>query len=159
MGIIYRTAEQLNQQLYPVSIHLKQTVSETITGDGTWQSPGTNIVLSTPTAENCSYVAGSINYDGVYNVSRYLYANVSIKAISAATTIILSGGKNDTPDTDYQPNVVLVNANDTKLLTIEIPVDLTGNNGDTVDFFIKADKDFTLVNANFRLGERKNSEL
>lgn len=158
MGIINLTTAKINEELYPVSIHLNQTVSETITGNGSWQSPGTNVNVIPPTAENASYSANSIQYDGAIDVTRYLYSEVVVKAISANTTIILSAGKNGLPDANHQVQVILTSAGDEKLLIIDVPIDFTGNSADYADFFIQANKNFTLVNAQFRLGKRKQGE-
>lgn len=165
MGTINLTTEQINQKLYPLSIHLNQTVLEAITGNGTWQGVGTNVVKIEPTAENCDYTGGSIVIPPTpYPLTRYIKCSVSVQGVSAATNIVLGanygvGTPATEPNTDYTPDLTLINANQEDILTVLVPIQTSDTQTTYVDFFLKGDKNFNVKNAYFILGSKAEGEL
>lgn len=143
MGTLNKTTRSLNNNTRSA---LVLSAPEAIVGDGTYKSPGTNVIELNPDfTENITYGGGSATYTGLDTIWITIRSTISVSSASAGVTVTITSGTNSTPSTAQEIENKITSASEVKELTHQGVFEL--NPGDTMDFFIKATANVTLEKA------------
>jgi len=141
MSVITRSARNLNNKTRST---LRLSQPEPIIGDSTWRSPGNFVVEVDPTlTENINYTGGSAVYTGLDDIQIQMTATITTEATGGSnTTVLMTGGIQGNEDLNQVIEHLLTNGNEAKELTCQFVSNWS--NGQTLDFFINADKNIDL---------------
>jgi len=145
MGTLDMTLVALKLRLYRAIAVLKLSEPETIVGDDTYKSPDTYVVEVGAFGENFTYEGGSLTYDGTEDIEITIRSTITVSSSNAGVTIVMTSGKNGTPNTDYEIGNKLTTANDEKELTHQGRH--LASTGDTFDFYVKCSSNIVLEKA------------